>query len=117
MQGQPHQASRPLPSVDAQTVAACRAQERHARPPQTSAPAIPAASLPKPLARSSGKPNLVFILTDDLSLNLVPFMPHVLQMQKEGVTFANYFVVVTGPGVPAGRTVEEIVRRQCGVVC
>jgi len=38
------------------------------------------------------RPNIVFILTDDLSLNLVQYMPHVLKMQKEGVTFANYFV-------------------------
>ena len=38
------------------------------------------------------RPNIVFILTDDLSWNLVQYMPHVLQMQKEGVTFTNYFV-------------------------
>jgi arylsulfatase A-like enzyme len=38
------------------------------------------------------RPNIVFILTDDLALNLVQYMPHVLQMQKDGVTFANYFV-------------------------
>ena len=25
-------------------------------------------------------------------MNLVQFMPHVLQMQKDGATFANYFV-------------------------
>jgi len=37
-------------------------------------------------------PNIVFILTDDLSLNLVPYMPHLLQMQQNGVTFTNYFV-------------------------
>ncbi len=41
---------------------------------------------------STRRPNIVFILTDDLSLNLVNYMPHVLKMQKEGVTFANYFV-------------------------
>jgi N-acetylglucosamine-6-sulfatase len=38
------------------------------------------------------QPNIVFILTDDLSLNLVPYMPHVLQMRQNGVTFTNYFV-------------------------
>jgi arylsulfatase A-like enzyme len=37
-------------------------------------------------------PNIVFVLTDDLAMNLLPYMPHVLQMQKDGVTFANYFV-------------------------
>lgn len=36
--------------------------------------------------------NIIFVLTDDLSMNLVPYMPHVLKMQQTGVTFANYFV-------------------------
>jgi N-acetylglucosamine-6-sulfatase len=43
------------------------------------------------LARS-GRPNIVFVLTDDLALNLVRYMPHVLEMERRGVTFANYFV-------------------------
>jgi arylsulfatase A-like enzyme len=38
------------------------------------------------------KPNIIFVLTDDLSLNLVQYMPHVLQLQRDGVTFSNYFV-------------------------
>jgi N-acetylglucosamine-6-sulfatase len=38
------------------------------------------------------RPNIVFILTDDLSWNLVQYMPHVQQMQREGMTFTNYFV-------------------------
>ena len=38
------------------------------------------------------KPNIIFILTDDLSMNLVPYMPNVLAMEKEGTSFANYFV-------------------------
>src|SRR3954454_15732454 len=38
------------------------------------------------------RPNIVFILTDDLSWNLVQYMPHVQQMQREGMTFSNYFV-------------------------
>jgi arylsulfatase A-like enzyme len=37
-------------------------------------------------------PNIVFVLTDDLDLNLVQFMPHVLAMERSGVSFANYFV-------------------------
>ena len=37
-------------------------------------------------------PNVVFILTDDLSWDLVQYMPHVQQMQREGMTFTNYFV-------------------------
>jgi len=38
------------------------------------------------------KPNIVFILADDLSSNLVPYMPNLLAIQKEGTTFSNYFV-------------------------
>ncbi len=41
---------------------------------------------------AAGRPNIVFVLTDDLALNLVQYMPHVLKMQQEGVTFTNYFV-------------------------
>lgn len=41
---------------------------------------------------TSNRPNIVFILTDDLAWNLVQYMPHVLKMQREGITFANYFV-------------------------
>lgn len=37
-------------------------------------------------------PNIVFVLTDDLTWNLVRYMPHVLAMQRAGVTFSNYFV-------------------------
>jgi N-acetylglucosamine-6-sulfatase len=42
---------------------------------------------------SSSKPNIVFVLTDDLSWNLVSHMPHVVAMQKDGETMANYDVV------------------------
>jgi N-acetylglucosamine-6-sulfatase len=38
------------------------------------------------------RPNIVFVLTDDLAWNLVRYMPHVVRMQHEGETFANYFV-------------------------
>jgi N-acetylglucosamine-6-sulfatase len=38
------------------------------------------------------KPNIVFILTDDLAMNLVPYMPNVQAMQQDGATFVNYFV-------------------------
>ena len=37
-------------------------------------------------------PNIVFVLADDLSWNLIEYMPNVQAMQKEGVTFSNYFV-------------------------
>jgi len=47
-----------------------------------------------PTARSASvrQPNIVFVLTDDLSTNLVRFMPHVLAMERRGLTFTNYFV-------------------------
>jgi N-acetylglucosamine-6-sulfatase len=47
-----------------------------------------AAGAPAPAER----PNIVFILADDLSSNLVQYMPNVRRMQREGVSFTNYFV-------------------------
>jgi hypothetical protein len=41
---------------------------------------------------AQARPNIVFVLTDDLDLNLVQFMPHVVEMERNGVSFANYFV-------------------------
>lgn len=38
------------------------------------------------------RPNIIFVLTDDLSQNLLPHMPNVVQMQKDGITLENYFV-------------------------
>ena len=35
----------------------------------------------------------MFVLTDDLSSDLVRYMPHVRRMQQHGVSFTNYFVV------------------------
>ncbi len=40
----------------------------------------------------SAGPNIVFVLTDDLSSNLVPYMPHVLALEREGMSFSNYTV-------------------------
>jgi len=37
------------------------------------------------------KPNILYVLTDDLSWNLVKYMPHVRQMMKQGTTFSNFF--------------------------
>src|SRR5687767_9536122 len=42
--------------------------------------------------RANGKPNIIFILTDDYASNLVDFMPNLKAMQKEGVTFSHYYV-------------------------
>ncbi|GAB3248216.1 sulfatase family protein [Kineosporia babensis] len=38
------------------------------------------------------KPNIVFVLTDDLATNLVEYMPTVKAMQEEGASFENYYV-------------------------
>ncbi|KAB2347856.1 sulfatase family protein [Actinomadura rudentiformis] len=38
------------------------------------------------------KPNVVFVLTDDLSWNLIAHMPRVKGMQQLGTTFSNFFV-------------------------
>ena len=51
-------------------------------------PRIVPAAEPTPLK----SPNIIFVLTDDLSLNLLQFMPHVLKMERNGATFTNYFV-------------------------
>lgn len=103
MQGtaQPNRAGKPLPQVDPTLVAACKARrpdfgQAPAQPSQPSGQLSPppVAIVPGTAAQSgSGKrPNIVFILTDDLSWNLVQYMPHVLKMQQEGVTFTNNFV-------------------------
>lgn len=47
----------------------------------------------EPAQRTGGRPNFVFVLTDDLSWNLVQYMPHVLAMQKTGTALQNYYVV------------------------
>jgi arylsulfatase A-like enzyme len=44
---------------------------------------------PRPAAK---RPNIVFVLTDDLAWNLVKYMPHVRQLRARGTTFTNYFV-------------------------
>ena len=38
------------------------------------------------------RPNIVMVLTDDLSWNLVRYMPNVLALQARGMTFDNYTV-------------------------
>ncbi len=34
----------------------------------------------------------MFVLTDDLTMNLLPYMPHVQELQRRGMTFSKYFV-------------------------
>jgi len=107
MQGteQPRRASKPLPQIDPQIVAACKARnpdfgQRNAAPMDTApaSPAPPAGTEQTTLAPAPALPtgakraNIVFVLADDLASNLVQYMPNVLKMQRDGVTFANYFV-------------------------
>jgi N-acetylglucosamine-6-sulfatase len=102
---QPKKARKPLPQIDPQVVDACKASnpafgqgkqpsaEPVAQPvPVSPPPAAAVQNTPPQAAAGSKRPNIIFILTDDLALNLVQYMPHVLEMQKKGVTFANYFV-------------------------
>jgi arylsulfatase A-like enzyme len=52
--------------------------------------------LPSPATTGSrpspAHPNIVFVLTDDLSWDLVKYMPHVRALQQQGMTFDNYTV-------------------------
>lgn len=47
---------------------------------------------PKPVP-TDGRPNILFVLTDDLSMNLLPYLPHVQALEQQGTSFKNYFVV------------------------
>ncbi len=103
-------AAKPLPHVDPQTVADCKATNPDfgqgkgigagGRPAASggavrsagSGTAAPVPNAAAPLPSSEKHPNIIFILTDDLALNLVQYMPHVLEMEKGGATFTNYFV-------------------------
>src|SRR5271157_3255624 len=80
MQGtaQRHKATKPLPQVDPKLVAACKAQDasfgQPKAPSDTGTQPAPAAAVqnaaPVAPASSSKHPNIVFILTDDLAMNL-----------------------------------------------
>ncbi len=57
------------------------------RPAGGAGPARPAT------ARTAARPpNIVFVLTDDLSMDLVRYMPQVQALQSRGLTFDDYFV-------------------------
>jgi arylsulfatase A-like enzyme len=46
-----------------------------------------------PSGQHPPRPNFVFVLTDDLSWNLISHMPHVVAMQRAGTTMSRYYVV------------------------
>ena len=60
-----------------------------------SAPASVSSSqhIVSPSPHSKSPPNFVFILTDDLTWNLVSHMPHVQALEKAGTTMSRYYVV------------------------
>lgn len=41
---------------------------------------------------AEARPNIVFVLADDFSMDLLQFMPRVHEMQRRGATFSHYFV-------------------------
>ena len=49
-------------------------------------------SFAEPEAATPKRPNIIFVLTDDLAMNLVEYMPRVRQMRQQGMTFNNYYV-------------------------
>jgi N-acetylglucosamine-6-sulfatase len=51
--------------------------------------AVPAAA---PAQAGPERPNIVFVLTDDLTADLLAFMPAVRRLSRRGVTFSSYFV-------------------------
>jgi N-acetylglucosamine-6-sulfatase len=57
----------------------------------------PGATRPNPLPATAdpgrSRPNFVFVLTDDLSWNLVSHMPHLLALEQAGTTMSRYYVV------------------------
>ena len=44
------------------------------------------------VAATPAHPNIVFVLTDDLSMDLLRYMPQVQALESRGLTFNNYFV-------------------------
>ena len=53
----------------------------------------PPETFPASATHHGSRPNFVFVLTDDLSWNLVSHMPHVLAMERAGTTMSRYYVV------------------------
>jgi arylsulfatase A-like enzyme len=64
--------------------------------PASSAPPAPAtqpsASGPALSPGHRHRPNIVFVLTDDLSMDLLQYMPAVQSLEQRGTTLTNYFV-------------------------
>jgi N-acetylglucosamine-6-sulfatase len=54
---------------------------------------IPTSGASVAALRDPSRPSIVFVLTDDLSMNLVSHMPNVQKLKKTGMTMSNYYVV------------------------
>ena len=94
-----------LPMVAAQTIADCKAVKA-TKGNKTTAAQSGAAAGNAPVAvkalpaNADPGPNIVMVLVDDFSMNLMPddlgelakSMPNLAQMRREGMTFDNYFV-------------------------
>lgn len=52
----------------------------------------PAVAPPAAPAAIPQRPNIVYVLTDDLTADLLPYMPTVRALQRRGVTFSNFIV-------------------------
>jgi N-acetylglucosamine-6-sulfatase len=98
---QPRKASKPLPQVDPKIVAACKATRSAASGTgaQNAAPDLgpSAAATGASISAVAHGPNIVFILVDDLSRNLLAPIagvqtPNLDAMRADGTVFANYFV-------------------------
>ena len=73
--------------IMAASAAACRGSSNPSATPHPTTSTTPTV----PTTRTT-RPNVVFILTDDLSWNLVQYMPQVERMERDGTTFTQYVV-------------------------
>jgi N-acetylglucosamine-6-sulfatase len=68
-------------------IGSASARRQHGTPP-----AALASSMGAGPSVAAKRPNIVFVLTDDLSMDLLRYMPQVQALQRRGLTFRNYFV-------------------------
>src|SRR5689334_20930718 len=76
-------------------VAGCGGGHAQAPRRRRPAPARTATAAPGPAGRvpaTGRRPNVVFVLTDDLSTDLLRFMPHVRALARRGTSFSRYVV-------------------------
>src|SRR5689334_22137566 len=74
----------------AATLVACGSGDGPAKRADTAA--HPPQPVVGPARASASRPNIVFVLTDDLSTDLLRFMPNVRKLARDGTSFSRYFV-------------------------